>query len=163
MLLDIQKLTAENIAEIKYAKRFGYIFGSLAFLFGLPFNFYFMSELNISYKWLIIYNVSITLTSFLIIFLVNRKYNNDLLYNEKIIKKDILKNKRTEVNPKVVGKINLGPYLRSVEQTTRYYFIIGNIEYYVEKKIYNRFGIGEEVELHYALCSKMLLEIKKSC
>jgi len=161
MSLDRRRLTAENIAEIKYTKRFGYIFGIMFLCFGFIFDIIFVFVEEKSHNWLIIYNISIILTSYLITFLINRKYNNDLLYNEKIIEKDILKNKRTEVSPKVVGKISLAPYLRPVEQNTRYYFIIGNMEYDVENKIYSKFGIGEEVELHYALFSKMLLEITK--
>ena len=162
MLEDKRRLTQENIEHIKYIKRFGNIMGILLFCFGFILGIVFALEEKESYNWLIIYNLSVIAISFLIALFVNREYNNDLLYNEKTIKKDILKNKKTETFY-LAGSFVLPAINQKMQENDKlyYYFEIGNREYSVGKEIYNQLETGEEVELHYALCSKMLLEITK--
>ena len=159
-MLDRQRLTQKNIAEIKYAKRFGYIFGIMLLFFGLLLDLYFIYELEKSTNWLIIYNISIIFISFLMPLFINKKYNNDLLYNEKTIKTDILRYKREEDSYEA-GSGYPAPNALGMKKSIRYKFTIENVEYDVEKEIYNQVEIGDEVELHYALYSKMLLEITK--
>ena len=146
--------------KIKYAKRYGYIIGAFPLFFGLLLNVAFVFIEEKTLNWLIVYNLSIVFVSWLLIFLLNRKYNKDLLNNEKIIKTDILRYKREEDSYEAGSGMPL-PGLLGMKKSIRYYFIIGNTEYNVEKEIYNQVEIDEEVELHYALCSKMLLEITK--
>jgi len=160
-MLDNQRLTQENITEIKYAKRFGYIFGIIFLCFGLLLSIFFYFELNKPANWLSTYRISIVFASIFITFLFNRKYNKDLSHNEKIIKTDILIDKREEDNYEAGSAMPM-PFIQKMKKSIRYYFIIGNTEYNVEKEIYNQVEIGEEVNLHYALCSKMLLEITKN-
>lgn len=155
-----ERLTQKNIAEIKYGKRFGYIFGIVLLCFGLLFGtcFIFISEKTTN--WLIIYFASVIFASWLTIFLMNRKYNDDLLFNKKIIETGILRAKREEDNYEA-GSGLPAPRALGMRKNICYYFIIGNTEYKVDKDIYTQVEVNEEVNLHYALCSKMLLEITK--
>ena len=144
-MLDRQRLTQENIEYIKEIKRFGYILSAMVIAFGLLGNIALFIE-KVSYNYFIIYNISVFLLSIIVLLFVNRKYDNDLLYNEKDITREIIKNKRAEWQG----------------GTCRRYIQIKNIEHSIfEEKFYNQIEIGDEVELHYALCSKMLLEITK--
>ena len=151
MTKEIQDLTSENIQALRYIKRFGYILGVLIWFAGLIADIILAIEYSENmtlYKMLAI-NIGILLLGVIVIFLVNRKYDKDIISGQKTVEIEQLQSKSEAVTFK--GQKN--------KTCEGYHFIINGYAYPVTQTLYNQVEIGDNVLLHYAPNSQYLLEI----
>lgn len=160
-----RKLTDTNIKELRYANRSGYVIGFFSIIVSSAiYGFAFISiDIN-SYMLYILLGV---LTGFLIMWIINRKFWEDLKNRRKDILIKKVQNKNSNVSYEAGSSIgysfkeNKSAHFRGQKEHDIYNLIIDNYRYKVKKELYDLVEIGDEVEFHYASKSKFLLSINK--
>ena len=151
------RLSEKDRQEIKHNKRMAYTLSILILSFGFLFNICFIfiyAEYDNNLLTLI--DIGIVLFCIILIFLMNRKYNLDLMENEVVVIKKQVQLKYTELSYEAgSGRLSIpkGSYV--------YYLAIDGYRKDVEKELYDVINDGDFVEMYYAKNSMLLLDIKK--
>lgn len=158
------QLSEKDRKELKFQCKAGYIFGIMIFFIGTIvsaffFKTAFLEESNaeeIQIGFIII--ISSFFLSFLIGFLINRKYLADLRYNVKEIEPKVIERKKSKEDYEADNE-----RARSYRMTSyaRYDLIIENTKYRVSKDFFDKCSEGDEVIFNYAPISGYLLGIEK--
>ncbi len=158
-----QRLTEQDIKKLKYSTRTGFVFGLFVFLPVLGFYIFSIID-QPEYRYDIVLAIGF-LFSFLIMWLINRKYWIDLRNLEKdIILKVVDKKESKEefLGGSSVGISTTGKksnFYTGMRSRMEYSFIIDNVRHNVEKEVWDSVNENDEVEFHYAPKSKQLLGI----
>jgi hypothetical protein len=105
---------------------------------------------EINYQMAVTIGLAVLLLSIIVIFVFNRKYYSDIRNNEKMPITKTLQEK----------KIIKDYYKTTV--TLNYTFIADNINFAVNKELFNECNKGDKLIFNYAPKSKFLLSIEKS-
>ena len=89
-------------------------------------------------------------------FIINYKYYSDLRNNEKVLLTKKLTAKSKSIDPAVIIGANL-----SKSYINRFEFIVDNMEFQVDEKLYKSCAEGDKLIFSYASKSKYLLDIEK--
>jgi len=160
------ELTQQDIKELKYEKRIGYVFAGIILTFCAFFNLWFFAtncerewSLLLLRDWLLVLltDFVILILSLLTTFLINRKINKDLFAGIKIVTTEKIEWKEHRID----YKAGSGVKAPGMKPFSKYIFILNGIAYNVEKELFDSVEKGDLVEIHTAKCSEALLGIKK--
>ncbi|MBP1637797.1 MAG: hypothetical protein H6Q18_586 [Bacteroidetes bacterium] len=164
--------TKEEIDEIKYAKRYGYIFSSAFIVFGATlllliysFNrFIDFSDLNV-----IAIIISTIGLSYLILVGMNRKINKDLKSEKKLIETKIVEKKEKTIDYEVgsgslyvpvLGKLFPKIWGQEMKSYEVLRLTIDGEKYNVGKDIFDNIKEGDNIELHWSYYGEIFLGIR---
>ncbi|MFO7828945.1 MAG: hypothetical protein R6V23_10015 [Bacteroidales bacterium] len=158
-------LTKEDKNILKSSSRIGFVFS--LFLFLPSIAAWFLSKFGYIEIIPDLLPPAGVLLSFLILFLVNRKYWIDLSKGEKdILVKSITKKESKEdyeagssVGYSTNGKKHA--YYSGMSSHMKYYIIVDNVRYRIDKEMWEQVNENDKIEFHIAPGSKELLLIKK--
>jgi cell division protein FtsL len=158
------QLSEKDRKELKFQCRAGYIFGVMIFFIGAVasaffFKTAFMEETNaeeIQIGFIVI--LSSFFLSFLVGFLINRKYLADLRYNVKEIEPKVIERKKSKEDFEADIE---RPRSYRMTSYARYDLIIENTKYKVSKDFFDKCSEGDEVIFNIAPISGYLLGIDK--
>jgi hypothetical protein len=146
-----------DIKLLKYEKRPGYIFSTMGSIFALFFDFFFILFLKQPnwYNFLIVNGLLFGCAT-LVLFLMNRKINIDLLYQE------ITSIKRRIINEEEMVDYEPGVRYMGMKEYTKHVLTFENETYNVTQTFFNEINIEDTVELQYSKYSDTFLGIYKS-
>lgn len=148
--------TENEIKLLKYEKRTGYVLSSIVIIFTFIIDFYIIKIQKLTdWNTFILLNVLLLCCFEIILFLMNRKINKDLL-NQEI----------TSIKHKVINKEEMFDYepgirFMGMKKHTKYVLTFENETFNVEKNFYNDINIGDMVEIKYSKYSETFLGIYK--
>jgi hypothetical protein len=164
--------TNEEIKDIKYAKRYGYVFSSAFMLFGiilLIVNYTQEKAINIlDIRTLTTIFLTIGV-SYLILFGMNRKINKDLKFEKKLIETKTVEKKENTVDYEVgsgslyipgLGKLFPKIWGQEMKSFNVLRLTIDGEEYSVGKEIYENVKEGDSIELHWSYYGEIFLGIR---
>ena len=165
------KLSSEDIKELKYEKRFGFIFPGIiiavAALLNIP---YFLTVPEPNMVYVILINTAVILLSLLVNYKMNHKLNMDLREGIKISKRAKVQDKESTTSSEAGSGMlfipilgNLFPKLwgQKMRQKDYYSLILNNTRYEVDQNLYEAVTHGDEVNIYYAENSNSQLGIEK--
>lgn len=152
------QLDQADINEIKHLKKMGIVFPVLFFTGLALFDFvYWKIDTEVEQWMFITINISVLLLSVLVNFLMNRKYNKDLLLGTKNVELAIVQEKYDIISHEAgSGTLYIGQRMRPIHVA---YVIIDYTRYEVPRDVYDLISEGDEIEMHYSAYSKTLLSI----
>ena len=160
-------LSQEDIKELRYQCRMGYIIPFFIFVLGSIFTVGFY-EFNINSGHGANHTAdSIIVSGFLIIsFLVgysmNHKYYSDISNNVKVSETKTIQWKEFKTDFEAgSGNMTTLPHNNPMKEFIRYDFVIDNIKYRVEKELFESCSKGDQVLFYYAPISRYLISIEK--
>ncbi|WP_321320610.1 hypothetical protein [Labilibaculum sp.] len=161
-----RKLTEQDIKNIKYQCRMGYILPFFFFTLGSIFITA-LVDFIVSFEREIEGSIHIYLTigilfiiSVLMNYLMNGKYKADLRNKEKILERKTIQ-KKLATEDVEAGSANVGPlpHNRSMNKFMRYDLIIDNTKYRIDKELFDKCSDGDDVFFHIAPKSKYRIKI----
>lgn len=165
------KLSSEDIKELKYEKRFGFIFPAMIIAFAVLLNtLYFLTQPEPNMVYVILINTAVVLLSLLLNYKMNHKLNMDLREGIKIPKRAKVQNKEHTTSSEAGSGMlyipilgDLFPQLWGQKMRPKGYYslIINNARYEVDKNIYESVSQGDQVDIYYAENSNSQLGIEK--
>ncbi len=166
------RLTREDIAALKYERRFGYLFPALILAFAILLNaFYFIVVPLPNLIYVIFTDTAVILICLLINYRVSHKLKQDLKDGVKVSKKAIVQDKECKVlweagsgtlHIPVLGNLFPKVWGQKMRDSSAYYLIINNTRYEVDRKLYEDVNPGDTVIMYYAQYSNSRLGIEKS-
>ena len=156
-------LTPEDIKSLRYECRPGILFGVGIFFIGaiaIYLAYVIMAENNVSQKYLYTFgSLALIIAASL---LVSRQfisyYLKDLKNNEKDLRRYPIQNKESKVDYEV-GSASLW-YRQKMKPFDHYLLTIDNSVHDVDKEMFDRANVGDEVTMHIAPVSGHLLKIE---
>jgi len=151
-------LTKENKKKLKHEKRvvFCVAISVLAITAVTNLVCILLNQLNL--LLLLLIDLGVVFSCFLIVFLGNRKINKDLKAGIKIVKIEKIERKIHKIDYEAGSSVNGNMPMRPFP---RYIFAINGFGYDVEKEVFDSFSEGESIEVHRSKYSGTLLEFKK--
>lgn len=157
-------LTKEDRNKLKSASRIGFVFSMFLFLPAIAA--WLLSKFGYIEKIPDLLPPAGVLLSFLILFLVNRKYWIDLKKGEKnILVKSISKKESKEdyeagssVGYSTNGKKHA--FYSGMNSHMEYYIIVDNVRYRIDKETWEQVNENDKIEFHVASSCKELFSIK---
>ncbi|KAF5068150.1 hypothetical protein DSECCO2_245890 [anaerobic digester metagenome] len=166
------KLTPEDIAALRYERRFGYLFPALLLALAVLLNaLNFVIKFVPDVRVVIFANAAVLLLCLLIHFKISHKLNQDLRDGIKVWEKAKVQAKESNVSYEagsgamhipVLG--NLFPKLwgQEMRDSSCFYLILNSTRYEVSRELYEEVNVGDEVRIYYAQHSHSRLGIEKS-
>ena len=164
--------TNEEIKDIKYAKRYGYIFSSAFMFFGiilLLVDYALNGKINL-FDIRTMTTILLTIViSYLILFAINRKINKDLKLEKKLIEtKTVQKKENTQDYEVGSGSLyipilgDLFPELwgQKMKSFKVLRLTIDGEKYSVAKEIFDNVEEGDSIELHWSYYGEIFLGIR---
>ena len=165
------KLSSEDIKELKYEKRFGFIFPAMIIAFAVLMNIlYFLTVPKPNMVYVILFNTVVLLLSFLLNYKMNHKLNTDLREGIKISKRAKVQDKEHTTSSEagsgmlyvpILGDIFPKLWGQKMRPKGYYSLIINNARYEVDQKLYEGVNLGDQVDIYYAENSNSQLGIEK--
>ncbi len=162
------QLTEKDIKELKCQCRMGYVLPAMVFILGtlivvaiyeLNFNKH-TKGLNLELDLFI--TLGFLIVSFIISYLMNRKYYADIRKDEKVAKTKTVQEKTGKKDFEAgSGNVTTLPHNRPMNEFARYDLVVENVKYRVDKELYDKCSAGDEVLFFYAPKSNYLLSIEK--
>ncbi|MCG8579115.1 MAG: hypothetical protein MI866_04325 [Bacteroidales bacterium] len=160
-------LTQEDIKELRYQCRMGYIIPFFILLVGSAivitlFEIHINqgAAFNIGANALII--TAMSLIAIMVSYYMNHKYYSDIRNNYKIAQAKVLEKKVSKKDFEAgSGNVTTMPHNRTMNEFNRYDFIIDNTIYRVDKQLFNTCHNGDKVLFYYAPKSNYLLGMAK--
>ncbi|WP_289053852.1 hypothetical protein [Carboxylicivirga marina] len=160
------KLSEQDIKDLKYQCRMGYI---------IPFFFFTIGSFAISGLVHFImteikepqgdFHIYITIAvvfslSILINYLMNGKYKKDIQNGEKILEQKTIERKVSMIDAEA-GSATVGdiPHNRKMNTFIRYDLIIDNTKYRIDKNLFDMCNEGDKVYFHIAPISRFRIKI----
>ncbi len=165
------KLSSEDIKELKYEKRFGFIFPAMIIALAVLLNtLYFLTQPEPNMVYVILFNSAVLLLSLLLNYKMNHKLNMDLRKGIKISKRAEVQDKE-HINSSEAGSGmlyipilgDLFPKLWGQKMRLNKYYslVLNNTRYEVDQNLYEAVAVGDEVNIYYAENSNSQLGIEK--
>ncbi|MEI6765537.1 MAG: hypothetical protein WCM76_07835 [Bacteroidota bacterium] len=167
-------LSKTDIKQIKYELRPGIIFSIIVLFFGGLFNVLFFTSENYNSRilFIVVADVVIMCSSLLVFYAMNRKYIKDLRAGTKQSKTGTVENKEEEISYEagsgnlhipILGDIFPKIWGQKMKENTKFFLIISNRKYEVEKEFYDKVNNGDLLEIYFSEYSEILLglEMKK--
>jgi hypothetical protein len=156
-------LTPEDIKSLRYECRPGIIFAVgmfllTSFLAFLTLNVDTAKSFFSNYGVVIIATPVLIATAFLLYMVFNGKYLKDIRNNEKDQIRYTIQKKENKVDYKT-GSASLW-YTQKMKPSDHYLLTIDNCGQDVDKELFDRASVGDEVVLHMAPISGLLLKIE---
>ena len=165
------KLSSEDIKELKYEKRFGFIFPAMIIAFAVLMNIlYFLTVPEPKMVYVILINTAVVLLSLLLNYKMNRKLNMDLREGIKIPKRAKVQDKEHTASSEagsgmmyipILGDIFPKLWGQKMRPKEYHSLIINNTRYEVDQNLYEAVSHGDEVNIYYAENSNSQLGIEK--
>jgi len=165
------KLTPEDIAALRYERRFGYLLPALLLALAALLNaLNFIAKIIPDVRVVIFANVAVLLLCLLICYKINHKLNLDLKEGIKVWKKGKVQDKESKISYEagsgamhipVLGNVFPKLWGQEMRDSGCYYLIINNTRYEVNRKLYDEVNAGDEVRIYYAQHSNSRLGIEK--
>ncbi|WP_430815489.1 hypothetical protein [Carboxylicivirga sp. RSCT41] len=161
-------LTREDIKELRYQCRMGYIIPFFISIVGSAivitlFEIHINQAAAFDYGTNALLVTVVALIAVLVSYYMNHKYYGDISNNYKIAQTKVLERKvRKKDFEAGSGNATTMPHKRSMKSFTRYDFIIDNTVYRVDKQLFNTCHDGDKVLFYYAPKSKYLLSMAKA-
>ncbi len=160
------KLTEQDIKDLKYQCRMGYIIPFLFFIIGSFLITGFVHFIITIFKepegdiYIYITIGIVFVLSILINFIMNGKVKRDIRNGEKILKKKTIQRKESMVDVEA-GSANVGtmPHNRRMNKFIRYDLIIDNTKYRIDKELFEKCKDGDDIYFHIAPESKFRIKI----
>lgn len=160
-------LTAQDIKDLKYQCRMGYIIPFFFFVLGtlivstiIYYLFNQESEGLNNYHMLLVF-VAMFILSIFINFKMNGKYISDIKNYEKIIETKTIQRKESKNDVEAgSGNMTTRPHNNPMKEFKRYDLIIENTRYRIDKELFENCEDGGEVYFHIAPKSKFRLRIE---
>ena len=164
--------TKEEIDEIKYGKRYGYIFSSAFMIFGAILLLLIFSHSSIIdfYALKIIAIIISTIgASYLILVGMNRKINKDLKSEKKLIETKTVEKKEKTIDYEVgsgslyipvLGKLFPKIWGQEMKSYEVLRLTIDGEKYSVGKDIFDNVKEGDSIELHWSYYGEIFLGIR---
>lgn len=165
------KLTPEDIAALRYERRFGYLFPALLLALAVLLNaINFIVKIVPDVITVIFINAAVLMLCLLIHFKISHKVNLDLREGIKVWKKAKVQDKESNVSYEagsgamhipVLG--NLFPKLwgQEMRDSSCFYLILNSTRYEVSRELFEEVNVGDEVRIYYAQNSHSRLGIEK--
>ena len=165
------KLSSEDIKELKYEKRFGFIFPAMIVALVVLLNtLYFLTQPEPNMVYVILFNTTVLLLSLLLNYKMNHKLNMDLRKGIKISKRAEVQDKEHIASSEAGSGMlyipilgDLFPKLWGQKMRLKKYYILvlNNTRYEVDQNLYEAVTVGDEVNIYYAENSNSQLGIEK--
>lgn len=144
-------LDKKDLEILNQEKKMGYIISVLLFSIICIINFgIYLSNENYSINYFLIIQLIIFILSCILLYILNKRVYNDLYYGRKIIQKQILENKESNM-------ISNAAYGYRLE--IDYFFIVNNTKYRVEKELFDQVEPNQEICFHICEISKYMLRV----
>jgi hypothetical protein len=157
-----KRLTEKNRKDIKNQCKMGLVISLMVFMiasiigvtvYELMFD---LDSTTLNTKMAISIVIGVLFFAVLLNFLINYKYYSDLRNNEKLLLTKKLTRKSKLIDPMDFKGANLSKgYIK------RFEFIVDNVKFIVDEKLYKSCADGDKLIFSYALKSKYLLDIEK--
>jgi hypothetical protein len=160
-------LTAQDIKDLRYQCRMGYV---------IPFFFFVLGSLLVSAIVDFIFNQDIDslnnihmllvigsmfILSIFINFKMNGKYISDIRNNEKILVTKTIQQRKSKIDAEAgSGNMTTLPHNNLMKEFIRYDIIIENTLYRIDKELFENCANGDQVYFHVAPKSKFRLKIE---
>ena len=162
------QLTEKDIIDLKYQCRMGYILPSMIFIlgtiiFGLIYELNYNSNADgFNFNIDLIIAMVFLIISILDSYLMNYKYYVDIRNNEKVAETKTVQRK-IDIKDFEAGSGNMTtlPHNNPMNEFIRYDLVIENTKYRVEKELFEKCSMGDEVLFFIAPKSNYLLSIEK--
>lgn len=165
------KLSSEDIKELKYEKRFGFIFPAMIIALAVLLNtLYFLTVQEPNMICAILINSAVLLLSLLLNYKMNHKLNMDLREGIKIPKRAKVQDKENIISSEagsgmlhipILGDLFPKLWGQKMRKTEGYFLILNNARYEVDQNLYEEVTVGDEVNIYYAENSNSQLGIEK--
>jgi len=155
-------LTQDDIKEIRYQCRMGYVLPSILFIIGTVisvavYEINFNSNSLDTEMFLIIASVFAVLST-LVGCKMNWKYVSDIRYNEKQIETKIIQRIESQRSYEAgSGSLYIGQEMKGNDI---YSIVVENIRYRVDEELFSGCSEGDEVLFNYAPMSRYLINIE---
>jgi hypothetical protein len=156
-----RRLTKEDIHLLKYEKRNGYVFAGMILMAGVLFNLIDLALTDIIHQHTVLVAVDMVIIglSWMTLHRINRDLNLDLEAGY-----------RTVMMEKVTGKMKRTGYEagsgtlsnQEMKSIDKFQVIINQATYDVSREFFDKVSEGDEVEMYFALHSRLMLGIALS-
>lgn len=157
-----ESLTQNDIKELRYQCRMGYILPPMLFIFGTIFtggiytlNF---SSNELDYKILLSISIVFAGLAFFIAYNMNWKYISDIEHGRKEVVTKIIQRKESKRDYEAgSGTLYVGQEMKGFDS---YSIVVENIRYRVDEKLFFDCLEGDEVLFNYGVKSRHLINIE---
>lgn len=164
-------LTPEEIKEIKYNKRFGYILSVVVIVCGTTTVFVCSQIETIKLSNIRIFELTFLTfgLSALVLYVMNRKLNMDLRFKERLVETKRIDNRKKLVDYEVGSGSLYIPLLgdlfpkiwgQEMKGKKKFRLTIDGENYDVEEDLFNAVNEGDEIELHWSFYGEVFLGLK---
>lgn len=149
-------LSTKDIKHLRNQCSMSYLISAILFILGTIagvtiYELYFEANAQlINYQMAAMIGLVALFLSVIVLFVLNWKYYSDIRNNEKIQETKTLQDKN-----------KISDYYKSTV-TLKYTFIVDNINFTVNKELFDNCNIGDKLIFNYAPKSKFLLSIERS-
>jgi len=166
-------LKEEDIKEIRYRKREGFVLCSIILAFTMFFDICYLSiSENKNWFLFVVINLFVLILDALILNFINRDYNKDLEEKVKLVKKEKVARKGIDISypPGSAYKYKPTPlfgwllpelFKQEMRGVLKFYLIINDHKYYISEDLYEHVDENDFVNMSYSKHSNILLEISK--
>ncbi len=161
-------LTPEDIKELRYQCRMGYIIPFFILLTSSAivvtlFELHVNPEVGFDYGINAVIVSVLAMLATLISYLMNHNYYHDIRHNYKHAQTKTIERKMKKKDFEAgSGNMTTMPHNRTMKEFFRYSFIIDNTIYRVDERLFNTCHPGDKVLFYYAPKSNYLLGISKA-
>lgn len=157
-----KSLTEKNRMDIKNQCKMGLGISLMVFMLAslIGITVYEMmfdsNNIGLNSKMAVSIVIGVLCFSVLLSFLINYKYYSDLRNNEKVLLTKKLTSKSESIDPAAIKGVNL-----SKSYINRFEFVVDNLKFQVDEKLYKSCADGDKLIFSYASKSNYLLDIEK--
>jgi hypothetical protein len=167
----LAQLTQDDVAVLRSEKRIGSVFAVFVICLGLLLSLIYtlVEKSGDVMFWSGVIALSSILLSVLVYYMVNYRLIMDIKSNQKVLILDMVQEKQKVASSEagsgamfipILG--NLFPKLwgQQMKTANKYFFIIKNIRYEVDEKVYNNVNVGDIVQRHCAKLSRTIFRFE---
>ncbi len=156
-------LTDQDIKNLKYQCRMGYIIPFLLFIISITILVVTALTKDIGFVSLnfIMSAATSLIVNILIMFIMNKKYYIDIrngVKNFETKKVDILEQKKDFE----AGSGKVGPAGMAMAEFDKFSIVVENVRYNIEKELFDNLNEGDDVVFYFAPVSRFLISIEKA-
>lgn len=156
------KYSEEEVALLKEEKKIAYVFSIIILVIGALFTFiYYLINPVKDWNLVIYIDIFIFALSLLVYYLMTRKIDHDLIFQEKEIYTYPVQAKESRISniERHRRYVFEGQTSESLKKFYVFHLDVNYIRYPVELELFEQVEEGDLVELHFAKKSKLLLQI----